>query len=99
MKIFNLPGRLQLLDTQENPFIPSRAEDIRLVAVGQRIYVVYSDNKNEICTNGGFRMYVAELEFDGDRFTLNNNECLSRFEGEKQWRREKNWCHSITMAN
>lgn len=88
----NPVGKPQILETQNfNSSIPSRAEDARLIADGERLLLVYSDCKEEKISKGGFRLYVAELLFDGSKFIVLQNECLSRFEGESQQRREKNW--------
>ena len=82
----------QMLDTYvNNPGMHSRAEDSRLVSVGEHLYIVYSDNINEIITDGGFRMFVAELQLDGEIFSAQDTECLNSFEGENPLRREKNW--------
>jgi hypothetical protein len=88
---FSPLGRPHLLDLQGESWIPSRAEDPRLIAIGDRLYIVYSDNKEEWPTKGGYRMYVAELHFDGSRFSVQEIEGLFNFEGENPQRREKNW--------
>lgn len=88
---FNPISSPQILDTQGNSLIPSRSEDPRLIKVGARLYMVYSDNKDEKITRGGFRVYIAELKFDGRKFFLYKTEGLNRFEGESNLRREKNW--------
>ena len=71
--------------------IPSRAEDGRLVEIGERLFLIYSDNTDQKVSRGGFRLYCGELYFDGQQFSLQNIERLSRFEGENQTVREKNW--------
>lgn len=81
----------QLLDTSDGTPIPARAEDARLILVGNSLYVVYSDNREEVVTEGGFRMYIAEVDYDGYKFSLHHHECLANFEGESPRRREKNW--------
>lgn len=89
---FSPMGSPQILRLQEEFLsLPSRSEDARLIAIGDRLYLVYSDNQNPLLTDGGFRMYIAELLFDGIGFSLSNVECLSCFEGENAERREKNW--------
>lgn len=67
------------------------AEDGRLMTVGDHLYLIYSGNKHEEITDEGFRMYVAELEYDGKDFHVLSNECLTQFEGVNPSRREKNW--------
>ncbi len=89
---FDPISKPQILNTRsiDSP-IPSRAEDGRLIAVGERIYFVYSDNREPKITRGGFRLFCAELDFDGKEFTLQNIDCLSHFEDESKNVREKNW--------
>lgn len=70
---------------------PSRAEDARLIKVGERLYIVYSDNKEKDLSRGGFRVYIAELKIEKNDFNVISDECLSIFEGESKQKREKNW--------
>lgn len=71
--------------------LPSRSEDARLLNVDNRLYLIYSKNEDEVVTEGGFRMYVSELEFDGHNFQVVHNEELADFEGQLPNKREKNW--------
>jgi hypothetical protein len=52
---------------------------------------VYSDNTEAVISGGDFRMYVAEIQYEGGSFCAKNIECLSSFEGNDKKRREKNW--------
>lgn len=91
---FSLDGAPQLLDlpTCTIQGVPhGRAEDARLINVDERLYIVYSDNLNEIVTEGGFRMFVGELDYNGQNFFLKSLESLISFPGESSKRREKNW--------
>lgn len=83
----------QLKIRPENAPVPSRIDDGRLVSIDNRLYLVYSDNEDMIITRGrgGFRMYIAELDFDGKIFFVKTIERLSSFEGNSMSRREKNW--------
>lgn len=81
------PQRIPL----ENGDIPSRLEDPRLINVGDRLYLVYSDNKEEIPTEGGVRVNIAELSCENGEITVLHIECLSDFEGMNPHIREKNW--------
>jgi len=82
----------QILDLREEiPYIPCRAEDGRLVIFQDRLFLVYSDNREEAISKGGFRLYIAELEFNGSTFSATHIECLSQYEGESRNIREKNW--------
>ena len=71
--------------------VPSRAEDARLITVGQRLYMIYDDNIELKISKGGFRVYIAELHYDGEHFIADPIECLRHFEGETRDRREKSW--------
>ena len=89
---FHPVGLPQVLQTRDRfSFVPSRAEDARLVTIGDRLYMVYSDNPYPMICRGGFRVYVSELLHDGKAFTVSGTECLSVFEGENKDKREKNW--------
>jgi len=83
--ILDLPGA-----TFEGEIL-ARSEDARLINVDERLYIVYSDNRNKVITEGGFRMHVGELDFDGKKFVLSKIESLTDFPGQSQKRREKNW--------
>jgi predicted GH43/DUF377 family glycosyl hydrolase len=82
---------LEIPGTVVNGELLSRAEDARLINVDERLYIVYSDNRDEEVTEGRFRMYVGELDFDGRSFSLKSLERLEDFPGESSIRREKNW--------
>lgn len=69
----------------------SRAEDARLLNIDEHLYIIFSDNRNEVVTEGGFRMYVGELDYDGTRFDFKSLEVLNTFPGQSNTRREKNW--------
>lgn len=87
---FNPEGEPQILQLNGDG-IPGRSEDPRLLTVGERLYLVYSDNNDAIITPGGFRMHVVELDYDGETFHVLHNECLFFFKDENSNRREKNW--------
>lgn len=91
---FNPIGKAQMLYLDAYHHLKSactRSEDARLFSIQERLYITYSDNKEEAFSDGGFRVYVAELHFDGNQFSVGHSECLSQFEGESKHRREKNW--------
>lgn len=87
---FNPSSEVQILDLNGQGSY-GRADDARLVTVGEKLYLVYSDNLDVDVTNGGYRVYVALLEFDGKDFAIGFQERMSHFEGERSSRREKNW--------
>ncbi len=89
---FNPIGKPQFLNMRTTTSnVPSRAEDARLIAVNDRLYIVYSDNREPKISKGGFRVYVAELQLQNGEFLMSTPECLSDFEGENVQVREKNW--------
>lgn len=87
----------KLLTRNPSSKVPSRAEDGRLIAVGNKLYLIYSDNEDAVISKGGFRVYIAELDFDGRRFYIKHTssikhiERLSDFPSNNMNRREKNW--------
>lgn len=85
---FNPASRTYILDFGCET---TRAQDLRLVKVGESLYIVYNDNQDELITEGGFRMCVARLEFENDHFYISDKEFLYYFDGECSTRREKNW--------
>ncbi len=85
-------GEPQVLNTREGQFSsPSRAEDARLLTVGDRLFIVYDDNIDKKISKGGFRIHIAELIYDGEKFAMENIERISRYEGESKDIREKSW--------
>ena len=81
----------QILDARVELKTPSRAEDGRLVAVGERLYMVYDDNLDVKITKGGFRVFVAEVACEKGSFSLKDVENLVTFDGASDQRREKSW--------
>lgn len=84
-------GKPQILNMRITSNVPSRAEDARLITVKDRLYIVYSDNREPKISRGGFRVYVAELLWKKGIFRMSTPECLSDFEGKNSRIREKNW--------
>lgn len=68
-----------------------RQQDPRLVTVGDQIFIIYSDVVPGLLIAQTRRMVVAELQFDGERFSTKNTEYLCEYEGEIESRWEKNW--------
>lgn len=67
------------------------AEDARLLEIKGKIYIIYSDNKDKTINEGSYRVYLAEIFEENDQFKVSPSICLSKFEGAKINRREKNW--------
>jgi predicted GH43/DUF377 family glycosyl hydrolase len=84
-----LPQRLNM--RAAGSLVPCRAEDARLLMVGDRLWIVYSDNTEPKISRGGFRVYIARVNWIGNQFLLDGIERLSHFEGESPNLREKNW--------
>ncbi len=68
-----------------------RAEDARLIEVDGHLYMVYSNNEEEVIAKRNFRVFIAELKEENGLFYLVNKDKLSQYEGENQNLREKNW--------
>jgi predicted GH43/DUF377 family glycosyl hydrolase len=93
-------GEPQLLSLRdEYSSAPCRAEDARLITLGDRLYMVYDDNIELKITKGGFRIYVAEIHYDGDHFIADQIECLKYFENENRNIREKGWVPFVFNGN
>lgn len=89
---FNPIGTPQILPLRDiQSAAPSRAEDARLIQVKNRLFIVYSDNPDLKITRGGFRMHIAELLCEGDTIKVAKIDAITRFEGQDQNVREKNW--------
>jgi len=74
-----------------NPVLPSKQQDPRLVAIGERLFVVYNNILESVIHREIRRMFVVELFYDGEKFTTGAPECLIDFEGKNEMRYEKNW--------
>ncbi len=89
---FNPKGNAQILNLRDDATgVPSRVDDGRLMEVGGYLHFVYSDNADPIISRGGFRVFVAQLKCTDSRFDIVSIERLSRFEGQNEKIREKNW--------
>lgn len=96
---FNPIGKAQILDLREDCLIPSRAEDARLIQVQDKLYMIYSDNKDMHISKGGYRVYVAEITLQEGSFIVQQPERLVNFEGASQNIREKNWVPFVFEGN
>lgn len=91
-KDFEPIGSAQILNTREpKADVYSRAEDARLIFVDNKLWMVYTDNVDLTVSKGGFRMFLAEIVYDGMFFSLKNIEPITRFDNESKNRREKSW--------
>lgn len=86
-------GKAQILQLR-SPYstIPCRAEDSRLLYVGEQLYIVYSDHSGPMLSKGGFRMVIAEVHHNAKRgFYLKNMHRIVHYPGANPTLREKNW--------
>lgn len=88
---FNPISEPQILDTRGPNLYPSRAEDARLLTVGDSLYMVYSNNVDETITKGGFRVFIGELVEKNGQFSFTHHQGLYDYEGASPSIREKNW--------
>ncbi len=95
---FKIVGKPVLLKNQEEEFLPSskgistRAEDIRLIRVGDKIHMIYNDYRKLLRIQPRcIRVHTAELKHDGEHFTAYHVERYIDFEGESKKLIEKNW--------
>lgn len=85
-------GEPQLLSLRDEYSIaPCRAEDARLIALNDQLYMIYDDNIELNVSKGGFRVFIAKIHYDGEHFIAEHIECLKSFENESRDVREKSW--------
>lgn len=85
-------GTAQLFELPfKNPLLISKQQDPRLITVGERLFVIYNNQLENVTDREMRRMFLVELEFDGTTFTASEPECLLHFEGQNEKRFEKNW--------
>ncbi len=66
-------------------------QDPRLITIGDRLYMVYSNIIPGAKIAQVRRVFVTEIHFDGNAFYADPPEYLAKFEGENEARWEKNW--------
>lgn len=89
---FNPISAPQILATRtSDSLIPNRAEDGRLLWLGDRLYLIYDDNVDMKISKGGFRLYIGEIRWDGSEFTLTSIDKITQYEGADPMTREKAW--------
>lgn len=91
-KDFNPVGISQLLHIDKQNPPSSYIQDPRLIAIKDKLYIVYSDlweeKDSKVKTR---RMCTAEIDYDGVRFYARKREFFLDFEGDKNNKSEKNW--------
>lgn len=96
---FSPANNAQLLTFSSSLSCISREEDARLLTVGDRLYIIYSNNVYNEPNEGGFRMHIAELTLHNGIFQICNEVRLSYFDGASASRREKNWVPFDYLGN
>ncbi len=82
----------QLVDFRTlDPWALPKRQDPRLVAVGERIFLVYNNVLRGVTEQETRRMFVAELHYDGHRFFVEQSEGFLEYPEKKMARSEKNW--------
>ena len=87
MNPISSPARLQMEASSEF----SKLQDPRLIAIKDRLHVVYSDRIPLDNGKEKRRVFIGDIEFEGNQFTLKNARPFNSFEGEDEKRIEKNW--------
>ncbi|WP_158227880.1 hypothetical protein [Estrella lausannensis] len=88
---FEVKGTPQILQIdEEGRSYPSRAQDPRLIKIGENLFVVYS---NVFLEEGKEvrRVMYSRLIFDGSAFSLQDPEAIHAIEGKPLKPIEKNW--------
>jgi predicted GH43/DUF377 family glycosyl hydrolase len=89
---FNPIGKPQLLLQNKEESCCSYIQDPRLFIISDKLYMAYSDLIKDPGTHIKKRkMCVAEVNYDGVRFSLSNIDCYHQFEGIQNNKFEKNW--------
>ncbi|MBA3721878.1 MAG: hypothetical protein H0W88_05705 [Parachlamydiaceae bacterium] len=85
-KEFNLASKPQIV------LVPNAidAQDARLITIQDKLFMIYNDFVS--IANKVRRVYIAEIHYDGENFSLVSNDCITNFDvnvrgGETQ----KNW--------
>ncbi len=88
---FNPIGTPQLLETRFNdPQVPSRAEDARLIVVGDKLYAFFNDDRTPSGC-GPRTMHVGEITSDGEHFYIKPEPFFKYDFVRGEGRVEKNW--------
>jgi len=89
---FHPDGSAQILDIRmPDPLSVPKRQDPRLVAIGDKLFVVYNNVLLRNFKPEIRRMFAAEVHFDGTGFYVDQAEYLRYFEDEKPDRSDKNW--------
>lgn len=99
-KNFDCIGDPQIISTRPtDSSVPSRAEDGRLIWVGHRLYIIYDDNEDKVIGKSGFRLFIGEVHFNGEKFSIREIEKITKYEGADPNLREKAWTPFVYDKN
>lgn len=87
---FNLVGDPTIVDMSVEKISHSYAQDPRLLAIDDRLYIIYSNMVSINLTNHR-RMFIAELDYVNDKFVAKSSEGFINFKGNTNKLIEKNW--------
>ncbi len=90
LSIASTPQILKLID---NPTEYSQIQDPRFIVQNEKLFIIYNNfiTYQDTPTR---RMFIAEVHYENDKFSVKNPQCLHPFEGcSKRW--EKNWAPFI----
>ncbi|MBJ7448977.1 MAG: hypothetical protein JHC93_01300 [Parachlamydiales bacterium] len=89
---FNIISTPQVLYVpRKDPHLAFRQQDPRLIAVKDKIYLVFCNMIEGFQVPEIRRMFITELHYDGRYFYVDEPECLAHFDGENESRWQKNW--------
>lgn len=87
---FKPQGKAQIINGLD-PLLSRYAEDARLINIDERLYLVYNDNTESVINEWGFKMHIAEIDYDGENFIVVSTDRLIDYPIANKMRREKNW--------
>ncbi len=97
---FNLISLPTILQIPPHPSpLMSREQDPRLIAIGEKLFIVYNNYFDGAVNAEIRRMYSAEIQNDEDGFYIERADGLFVYQGEQKERREKNWVPFVYQGN
>ncbi|HSX27004.1 MAG TPA: hypothetical protein VLE89_08380 [Chlamydiales bacterium] len=97
---FNPKSKPQFLEiSKEDPYCIAKRQDPRLIAIGERLFIAYSNVLKLYRPLEVRRMVIAEVFYNGKNFSAETPDCLIHYEAEKPERSEKNWVPFVYHGN
>ncbi|CRX39550.1 hypothetical protein [Estrella lausannensis] len=87
----SVPQLLRIESLFREGELSANAEDARLIEVGGRLYIVFSDTADAAREWGSWRVFIAELDCRGNSIEIVRVDPIRDFPGASNRRREKNW--------